>query len=150
MVTRIFAIIFLLPVLLFAQTVQDIGTTCDGTCSYSSIANWEAQNADATAVSGGYRGDAYNDAVFDETVSFIGWTTDATHPLELTVFTGERHNGTADTGARMASSSNRTIQAHESYFYVSWLEVYTQTGSGSPAVVHSSTSEAGTPKYLRH
>jgi len=150
MAQKIYAIIILLPCLLFAQTVQDIGTTCDGTCSYSSITNWEAQNADATAVSGGYRGEAYNDATFDEAVSIVGWTTDATHPLEITVISGERHNGTAGTGARWASSTNRTVQPHESYLYVSWFEMGTSGGNGSPAVAHTSTAEAGTPKYFRH
>ncbi len=98
----------------FTATTWDIGahqfnlTASIGTTSrdYSTITAWEADLDDTTIYGGGANavGECYNDSAFDEDIRVDGGTTIGLSHITLTVPIGERHDGTAGTGARIVRS----------------------------------------------
>lgn len=101
---------------------------------YSTITLWEddlddgttAAN-DATAYSSGddALGECYADSDFDETVLINGGTTVPLTSVTLSVASGQRHNGTANTGARGLISANSRILALDNVNRlqgIEWLE----------------------------
>ena len=99
-----------------AATVWDIGahqyasTASIGTSSrdYSTITLWEADLDDTTIYGAGANavGECYNDAAFVERITLNGGITVGLSTTILTVAAGERHDGTAGTGARVETPSN--------------------------------------------
>ncbi len=97
-----------------SATVWDIGahqyasTASIGTSSrdYSTIAAWEAGLDDTSIYGTGANavGECYNDSAFVERINISGGTS--LNSTILTVAQGQRHDGTADTGARLESPSN--------------------------------------------
>ncbi|MFH0920903.1 MAG: chitobiase/beta-hexosaminidase C-terminal domain-containing protein [Fibrobacterota bacterium] len=74
------------------------------------------------------KGVCYNDSVFTSSVTISGSTTDASHYMWLTVAEGERHNGTAGTGARICINPGsgvfkQLVSTSNSYTRVEWLEL---------------------------
>lgn len=101
---------------------------------YATITLWEADLDDGGIYSAGDDavGEMYNDSVFDESVLINGGGTVGLASITVTVAEGERHDGTAGTGARIVCSSNafgvlRTNGAINSE--VSWLEITTSAAT---------------------
>lgn len=95
------------------MSVDSIGTNSR---DHADISTWEDQLAAESET-----GECYNDSEFDESV-----TIDDTDPTDvtLTVASGERHDGTAGTGARVVSNTATIIfdSATPSISY-EWLEL---------------------------
>lgn len=81
------------------QQVASIGTTSR---DYSTVTLWEADLDDTTIYGGGSRakGEAYADTNFDESFTINGGGTVGLDWITLTAASGERHDGTAGSGAR--------------------------------------------------
>lgn len=88
-------------------------TTSIGTTDrdYSTITLWEADldDTDRYSENDDAVGEMYNDSVFDESVTINGGGTVGLNSVTLTVAEGERHDGTAGTGAIVRSSSNSPL-----------------------------------------
>lgn len=71
------------------------------------ITDWESELDDTNlyAASDDAVGECYNDAAFDETAIINGGTTRGLSSVLLSVPSGERHDGTDGTGARISYSS---------------------------------------------
>src|SRR3989344_1132764 len=96
---------------------------------YASISAWEAgRNADITATGRNaiVRGLPYYDGAADTTgVSINGWTTDATHYIEIYVPLSERHRGKWDDGkyrVELSSDANALI-VKEVYTRIEGLQI---------------------------
>ena len=97
-------------------TVWDIGahqyasTASIGTSSrdYSTIALWEADLDDTTIYGAGANavGECYNDSTFTAGGGIDGGGTVGLSSVKLTAATGNRHDGTAGTGARFVSQAS--------------------------------------------
>ena len=72
-------------------------------------------------------GVAYKDGPFSETVTIGGATTDAHHFRRLTVADGQRHNGTAFSGATLVSGGDFKIE--EDYVVVEWMVIQDFSGN---------------------
>jgi hypothetical protein len=147
-----------------AATVWDIGahqyasTASIGTSSrdYSTITLWEADLDDTTVYGAGANavGECYNDSTFDETVTIDGGTTVGLNSATLTVAAGERHDGTAGTGALLFKTSggspyyNIIINLNGVNRTLEWLE-YQRTGTTFGAIGTISTT-ANTEGYIRN
>ncbi len=99
-----------------------------GTRHYSTITLWEADLDDTVPydASDDAVGECFDDSAFDEQVLFDGGPTIGLASVTLTVASGERHDGTAGTGARIVlsgKSSTNTLEALFDEFELSWLEV---------------------------
>jgi hypothetical protein len=72
-------------------------------------------------------GVAYNDATpFAAGVTIQDSTTDADHYMKLTVAEGQRHDGTAGTGARIDAQGgvgDYIVQLRDDYSVLEWLEI---------------------------
>lgn len=109
---------------------KSIGTTGR---DYSTITTWEADwdNAGIYSAGDAAQGECYDDSPFDESVTMDGGGTIGLASVTLTVAVGERHDGTAGTGARIVrSASGADILAIGSAFggivrRIEWLEVTT-------------------------
>ncbi len=115
-----------------ATVTESIGTTGR---DHSTITLWEANlDDDPTYDSGDIAiGECYDDSDFDEAVTLDGGTTIGLTEIILTVASGERHDGTATTGATISysGSSNEILLIPEGAVTpvtVSWL-VITNTSS---------------------
>ena len=115
---------FIKPV--FAQTIiiKSIGTGAGR--DYSTITAWEsAQQGDLVLLNEIHKGEMYNDSPFDETLNIDGSITDANHYMWLTVAAGERHNGSASTGAVIDNQgvmgSTDVIGASDDYTKIEWI-----------------------------
>jgi len=93
--------------------------------AFNTIGDWE------TARQGNLVGDtrtevgvAYNDGTFDELVVIDGSITDADHYMHLTAAEGQRHRGTAGTGAKIEpTSAGHAIGILDNYTRVEWMEI---------------------------
>jgi len=102
------------------RTTASIGTTGR---DFSTITLFEADLSTATNFNGNSEavGECFDDSVFDETVNF----NDATPAsVTLTVASGEQHDGTEGTGARISVTSSGTIIANlVDNFTIQFLEL---------------------------
>lgn len=95
---------------------------------YSTITAWEADLDNAAVYASGDDavGECYNDSAFDESVAIDGGGTIGLASVTLTVAAGERHDGTAGTGAVISCSAARTIAyggTVSKYVTASYLEL---------------------------
>ena len=58
---------------------------------YASITSWEAQNLNLVTLDQLQVGEMYNDSLFNESVIFAGWNTDATRYITLKAASGHEH-----------------------------------------------------------
>lgn len=107
-----------------ATITKSIGT--DVTRDYSTITGWEAALGGAAGGAGNDAvGEMYNDSAFDEEVVINDITPDS---IVLSVASGERHDGTAGSGARIVlsfgGSGEAAVQiAADLPVVVEWIEV---------------------------
>lgn len=82
-----------------ATITKTIGTDSK---DYSTVTLWEADldNTGEYSSTDDAVGEAYNDSVFNEAVTFNGGNTSGLSSVKLSVAAGERHTGTAGTGVR--------------------------------------------------
>ena len=75
---------------------------------YSTIAAWEADLDNTTPYDAGDDavGECYNDSAFNESVTFNGGGTLGLNSARLSVASGQRHDGTAGTGARISRTAS--------------------------------------------
>ena len=113
---------------------KSIGTSSR---DYSTITSWEADLDNAAVYASGDTalGECYNDSVFDESVNINGGGTVGLAAVTLSVAAGQRHDGTAGSGARIvrtaSTSSILTLTGTSTRIVtLEWLEV-TSTASGS-------------------
>lgn len=80
--------------------IKSIGTTAR---NYSTITLWEADLDNTVPYDAGDDavGECYNDSAFNEVITVNGGGTLGLNSVKLTVAVGERHDGTAGTGARL-------------------------------------------------
>jgi len=132
--------LFLIP-----QLPSDMATvtTSIGTSSrdYSTIAGWEADldNGGIYSSSDDAVGECYNDSVFNESPDIDGGGAIGLSSVTLSVASGERHDGTEGTGARIVRSDITgkilTLSATSSRkTSVEWLEVDANGGRSDPMV----------------
>ena len=122
-----------------ATVTKTIGTSSR---DYSTIQAWEDDlDVGATYSSGDDAvGECYNDSAFNETVTINGGGTVGLNSITLTVASGERHDGTAGTGARIDASStpkNIVVTTSVNPITIEWLEIDENTleQSGSIEII---------------
>ena len=89
-----------------AIVTKSIGS--DVSRDYATITLWEADLDDGVIYSSGDDavGECYNDGPFDESVTINGGGTVGLNSVTLSAASGERHDGTAGTGARIVRSTD--------------------------------------------
>jgi hypothetical protein len=100
---------------------------------YTTMQAWEdARDGDLVARDAVEKGEMYKDSVFSGQINIDGSTTDATRYMWLTVAPGERHNGTAGTGAKIDPTGDidwlGAINIKDPYTKIEWLEITGFTG----------------------
>jgi hypothetical protein len=137
----------------FTGTAWDIGahqyalTASIGTSSrdYSTITAWEADLDNTAKYGNGSNavGECYNDSTFAAAVIIDGGGTVGLNSVKLTVATGEHHDGTAGTGAKIVSqayyqgvSGGNTLPVHVSLLEVDYnsFRVGAFSGNGGSGV----------------
>ena len=104
---------------------------------YSTITAWEADLDNGALYASGDDavGETYNDSAFDESVTIDGGGTVGLASVTLTVAAGERHDGTAGTGARIVRSSLSaevlTFGANTLTKALQWLELDLSSAAAS-------------------
>ena len=98
--------------------------------NYNTLQAWEdAKNGDLVTADTIQRAECYDDdGNITGALSVAGWTTNSTHYAEITAPVGERHNGTAASGATLTytttgSSQNMISVSTSNYFHISWLVI---------------------------
>jgi len=108
---------------------------------YTTMQGWEdARDGDLVARDAIEKGEMYDDSIFTGTVRIDGSTTDATHYMWLTAASGERHDGTASSGATITHAlgdSDTALRIADDYTVVEWLVVKT-TLDGAPTNIDAS------------
>lgn len=107
-----------------ATVTKSIGTTSR---DFSTITLWEADLDDDPTYDAGdvAIGECFDDSVFDEATAINGGSTIGLNSITLTVASGQRHDGTAGTGARnvRTAGADNTINATTTVlFNLEWLE----------------------------
>ncbi len=115
--------------------------------TYSTMTLWEADldDTDLYDAADDAVGECYDDSAFDETLAFDGGGTISLTSATLTVAAGERHDGTAGTGARMVQTTldDSILCTSNIALNVDWLEVDGADGS-TGAMVRTVNSQTGT------
>lgn len=150
MVRSFFAIaIFILMVGCAAsQTINDFSVGTGGGRDYSTFTSCETNENDSEDyVTNNVinRCVGYNDSVFDENVDVAGATAvSSTQYFVITVASGERHDGTFGSGARISRSSgfDYVIDINQDFTRVEYLELQRTTG-GNNAILHSDNAGIG-------
>lgn len=123
-----------------ADVTKSIGTTGR---DYSTITSWEAAHTNAVYTSAGSHalGECYDDSAFDEAPTLGGAESNITERT-LTVAAGERHDGTAGTGARnVRTGSSGIIGENDSLkSSIKWLEIDMNGNDGTAAIASTSSS----------
>lgn len=109
------------PVRAAGTITKTIGTASR---DYSTITAWETgEQGDLVTLQEIHKGEMYNDSIFDEQVTIDGSTTNSSYYMWLTVAAGERHNGTAGSGARIVASSSYTPFTVYDDGVFEWIEI---------------------------
>ena len=105
---------------------KTIGTTGR---DYTTITLWEADLDDTSIYMSGDDavGECYNDSEFDERVTINGGGTVGLSSVKLSVASGQRHDGTAGTGARIVKSADWEdgiiYSDYDMPVTIEWLEI---------------------------
>jgi len=116
------------PALALSTDTNKIGSTCDGSCDYATVAAWNTGEAGDITAAGSDTievAECYNDGD-DTTVAVIeGWTTDATHYVKIYTPTAERHTGLQDTGYKLNQDGTTSVplEIKSDYVWVDGLEI---------------------------
>lgn len=133
-------------------------TTSIGTTGrdYSTITAWEADLDSGVLYSSGDDavGECYNDSAFDESVTINGGGTVGLTSVTLSVAAGERHDGTAGTGARIVRSNVDTTlmmidRGNSTITQVDWLEFDQSAVTGNISRCCMAADRVGTHVYRR-
>ncbi|OGD34112.1 hypothetical protein A2988_01360 [Candidatus Azambacteria bacterium RIFCSPLOWO2_01_FULL_46_25] len=106
---------------------------------YAAISAWEAdRQGDLIVRNAIERGLPYYDVGPDTTpVTIDGWTTDATHYIEIYVPPSERHRGKRDAAKyRMEVSEASGITIQEDFIRIEGLQIKTTASSANPAGIY--------------
>lgn len=128
---------------------KSIGTSKD----YSTISSWEADLDLGSIYAAGDTalGECYNNVVggFDEALTLNGGGTIGLAGIRLSVAAGERHNGTAGTGARMVATTARawSIASGALSPIIEWLE-WDANGTNSTFALSGTSANTTTYRYL--
>ncbi|MHC4902274.1 MAG: DUF2341 domain-containing protein [Planctomycetota bacterium] len=128
-------------------TVQDAaagahsGDTYTISRAYNDAQSWEtARGGDLVGDDRREVGVCYHDGAFTTGVNIRDNTTDATHYMTLTVAEGQRHDGTASSGARFDGvADDDVIELDDPYTVVEWLEVSNFSGTAVEGISFGST-----------
>ena len=138
-----------------ATVTKTIGTTGR---DYSTIAAWEADLDEGTIYGAGDDAVAeiYNDSAFDETVIVNGGSTIGLNSIKMTVPSGERHDGTAGSGARVVLTSKSTaitfnVATAVLNFTLEWLELDDNSQGADSGVILNldDTGTSGNSQYYQ-
>jgi len=134
-------------------TLRDFGQTgvapASGTGStaraYSTLTAYEADLDDTIIFDSGddSEGRIYNDSVFDESIVVNGGATVGLGSIKLSVASGQRHDGTAGTGARIVRTSGGSIiitLSTNDPLAVEWLEIDLNGNDAAGAVIKANGS----------
>ena len=133
-----------------ATVTKTIGTNSR---DYSTITAWEADLDDFMTYGMGDDaiGECYNDSVFDEAVTINGGSSVGLNSITLTAPEGQRHDGTAGSGARLVKSTTTagyliTLDSSVTTTDLSWLEIsssstFNNAGSSSGGINTGSGSD---------
>jgi hypothetical protein len=122
---------------------KSIGTSSR---DYSTITSWEADLDNGTPYDAGDTavGECYNDSNFDEAVTIDGGGTLGLAARKLTVASGQRHNGTANTGAKIVrSASGTTLVNAINTTTIEWLEIHVNGQRGPRCISADTFNRAG-------
>ncbi|MHC4429363.1 MAG: DUF2341 domain-containing protein, partial [Planctomycetota bacterium] len=99
--------------------------------AYNDAQSWEtARGGDLVGDDRREVGVCYDDGAFTTGVNIRDNTTDASHYMTLTVAEGQRHDGTASSGARFDGVvDDDVIELDDPYTVVEWLEVANFSGT---------------------
>ena len=133
---------------IMATVTYSIGTSGR---DFSTMTSWEAELDNGALFSAGDDavGECYNDSAFDEDVTINGGGTLGLNSVTLTVASGERHDGTAGSGARVVASTGRQLNLRppagfDEKYIVEWLE-WDQNGQSEASVSTSGASFGSVP-----
>lgn len=141
-----------------ATVTQSIGTTSR---THSTITLWAADLDDDPTYDAGDDaiGECYDDSAFDEDENINGGATIGLNSIKLSVASGERHDGTAGTGARLTRSAFSLTNIIEyggmnvSTVTVEWLD-FSRSGGNHVRFIHANGSVAAqtrtTQRCLAH
>jgi hypothetical protein len=130
----------LLPTLPSEEPPVPTITKSIGTSSrdYSTITSWEADvdNAGVYASGDTALGEGYDDSVFDEAATINGGGTVGLAAVTLSVAAGQRHDGTAGTGARIVRSAGNAVLtlntgSSSRPYQVDWWEITSSATLGA-------------------
>jgi len=134
----------------FASTTPSTGPATGAGATigrwYNSIANWETgRQGNLVARKAIERGLCYYDGTPDTTaVTIDGWTTDATHYIEITVPLSERHRGKWDDGKyKVISAEPRTLYVRANHVKIKGLQVENTGDMTNGAVIGMEYSGVG-------
>jgi len=132
-------IIFLLiPFVCFGQTTQThtVGTTSR---TFSTIQACEdSKNNDQVADDEIDICECYADSDFDEKVTVSGGTNDATRYFEVSVASGERHDGTASGGGVVldrGAAAPKGFDINDTFFRLNWMRLTDGGTSGNTGMI---------------
>lgn len=95
-----------------ATNTSKVGTgSCDSSCDYSLLSDWEtAKDGDITDNGGDIeQAECYNDGVMGDDFYLSGWETNSSYYVRVYTPASERHNGTAATGFRIYSTDSNDV-----------------------------------------
>lgn len=113
-----------------------VGTS--GTRDYLSLSAWEqACRRDLVATDEIEIVECYNDGEMTDSVTIMGWTTDATHYIKIYAPPGQAHSGTIDTGFHIKYNSGYIFKVYSGNVIIADLELeYTGVGGTAASDGH--------------
>ncbi len=140
----------------YAATATHTNQSYAITRAFNTFQDWETAREGALVAENRIEvGVAYMDGSFapTTTTTFNGSTTDATHYMQLTVASGQRHNGTAGTGVVVDGSSITTgnlFHVRDPYFRIEWLEIHSFPGDVAFGQVINVQEAEAPESYFSH
>jgi hypothetical protein len=116
-----------------SSTLSDQGYTIKR--AYNDLQSWEtARQGDLVAEARTEVAVAYDDGDFTSALALDGSATDATHYMEITVASGQRHAGQSGVGAVLDMNDSGTgITVSDDYARIEWLQVRRTGGANDRA-----------------
>jgi hypothetical protein len=137
-------------------TIQGTAASNHSSESYTISRAYNARQGDLVGENRREVGVTYNDGSFTPTVEvFIdGSTTDPNHYMMITVAAGQRHDGTAGSGAVVDGSSlaasEDVFQIGDEYTVIEWLRVQNHAGGSNSEAFETGNTSSGAGTILRN